>query len=212
MSLTFVDFDGTLLDGCSSEKLFFRWLLRRRMMGSRQVLAFSLFPLRWGVCYGWDVWKKNKAYLCGLSVGAVEKAAALFVDECLVARLYQPMVKRLCEHAAAGDVTVLLTGTLDCIAKVVAPRLHIERVCATACHTEDGRFTARPPRRHPYGVTKCLLAEHLCGEMGDRLGDCVAYGDSSSDIPLLEAVSRAVAVQPKPGLRRVAEARGWEVL
>ena len=40
----------------------------------------------------------------------------------------------------------------------------------------------------------------------------MAYSDGYSDLPLLEAVGRAVAVNPDRKLRRVAGERGYQVL
>jgi phosphoserine phosphatase len=44
-----------------------------------------------------------------------------------------------------------------------------------------------------------LLAHHGLGP-----GDCVAYGDSASDIPLFERLSQTVAVNGTPALKKVA--------
>jgi phosphoserine phosphatase len=42
--------------------------------------------------------------------------------------------------------------------------------------------------------------------------DSVLYSDSINDLPLLQAVGRAVAVDPDPRLAAEAVARGWTVL
>jgi phosphoserine phosphatase len=44
------------------------------------------------------------------------------------------------------------------------------------------------------------------------LAASTAYSDSHSDLPFLEAVGHAVAVNPDRALRRCAAARGWPVL
>ena len=38
------------------------------------------------------------------------------------------------------------------------------------------------------------------------------YSDSHNDLPLLEKVSRPIAVDPDERLRQVAEAKGWEII
>ena len=42
-------------------------------------------------------------------------------------------------------------------------------------------------------------------------GSCF-YSDSMNDLPLLEQVSRPVAVDPDPRLQAVAEQRGWPII
>ena len=43
------------------------------------------------------------------------------------------------------------------------------------------------------------------------MSECVAYADSSSDLPLLEAVGHPVAVNPDAKLAATARKRGWHV-
>ena len=44
-----------------------------------------------------------------------------------------------------------------------------------------------------------------------RLDESIAYADSSSDLPLLEAVGFPVAVNPETRLAAIARKRGWLV-
>jgi phosphoserine phosphatase len=43
------------------------------------------------------------------------------------------------------------------------------------------------------------------------MDQAVFYTDSITDLPLLEAVGRPVAVNPDARLRRVARSRGWAI-
>ena len=44
-----------------------------------------------------------------------------------------------------------------------------------------------------------------------RLEEAVAYADSASDLPMLEAVGYPVAVNPETKLAAIARKRGWHV-
>ena len=46
---------------------------------------------------------------------------------------------------------------------------------------------------------------------GLSLQESVAYADSSSDLPMLEAVGHPVAVNPEAKLATIARKRGWHV-
>ncbi|MDF1800531.1 MAG: haloacid dehalogenase-like hydrolase, partial [Planctomycetota bacterium] len=46
----------------------------------------------------------------------------------------------------------------------------------------------------------------------EGLEDSMYFGDSRSDLPLLERVARPVAVGPDEVLRARAEERGWEIV
>lgn len=212
MALILIDVDGTLIQGSHSEPQFFRYLLTRGLLGPRQLAASVAFFPRYGFRYGRHVFKKDKAYLSGLSVAEVEAVAAEFVDRLLLQQVNPVLRQRLDCHAQAGDILALLTGTPEFIARPLAEHLSITHVVATVCDQAGGRFTAQPPGRHPFAVDKVTAAEELCGQLAIPLPDCVAYADSIYDLPLMERVYRAVAVAPDNALRMHAGQRGWEIM
>ena len=212
MNLVFFDLDGTLIKGPSSEKRFFWFLLRRRVLSLRQLTAFLIFPLRWFKHYGKDVWKKNKAYLIGLRLDKIQHLASLFVAQTLLPNL-RPVVKRRLEHhIEQGDTVVLLTGAPDVIARPLARYLGITHVAATVGDFKNGRFTISPPSIHPHGAAKLKIAEQMCRNFNTSLAKCTAYADSASDIDLLAAVIQPVAVYPDNKLRQISKRLGWEII
>jgi HAD superfamily hydrolase (TIGR01490 family) len=207
-----LDVDGTLLHGPSSERLFFRHLVANGQCGWRQLAAAALFCLRWWPTYGRHVLKKNKAYLVGLEVRAVQQTAEAFVQQLLVTRIRPSILRRLEEHRRAGHPVALLTGTPEFIAAPLAARLHAQAYSAMRCSTRDGLFDGGPPTSHPFGAEKLQQAQTLCARLGWRLSDCYAYADSAHDIPLLRAAGHPIAVHPDRRLRRVAANEGWEIM
>ena len=51
----------------------------------------------------------------------------------------------------------------------------------------------------------------LAEERGYDLAECYAYSDSSTDLPMLEAVGHPVAVNPDSSLRATALGRDWPI-
>jgi HAD superfamily hydrolase (TIGR01490 family) len=211
MRLAIFDIDGTLVRG-SSERLFWRYLVSRRRQGPRQILAYLLFLIRYVTTGGIHTVKKNKAYLCGLERREVSELAAQFVKTRLIARLYAPAVQRLRQHQRRGDAVVLMSGTLEPIARALADHLGVRHVCATICSERHGRYLAQPPAMHPFGTAKVSLARRLAEQLGTDLDQAIAYGDSGHDIDLLESVGEPVAVSPDRALLQRALADDWEIL
>jgi len=213
VALVLIDVDGTLLRVAHSEPRFAAYLARRGFLGPRQMLAYAGFAVREWPRYGRDVLRKNKAYLYGLEVEDIARLGERFVAEHLVRHIRPALVQRLCAHAERGDRLVLLTGTPDFLAWPLARSIGVPQVVATVCATDEaGRYSAAPPLVHPYGEEKRMLAEGLCVAHGTTLGECVAYANSASDLPLLGSVGTPVAVAPDAGLTAAARRTGWRVI
>ena len=205
------DIDGTLFEG-STERRFWPYLARRGYQGPRQILAYLWFLVRFLPVYGRHTPKKNKAYLSGLETHRVRALATSFVTTEVVPRLYAPTVQRLQRHLRHGDTVVLLSGTLEPIARALADALGVQHVRATVCSERDGRYLARPPEVHPFGAVKLDLAVQLAMEVGADLQQASAYGDSKHDLCLLEAVANPVAVLPDPPLLATARGNDWDII
>lgn len=211
MRLALFDIDGTLLRG-SSERLFWRYLLRRGKLGPEQLLSYTLFLLRYLPTGGVHTLKKNKAYLAGLATSEVAALASQFVRTRLVKRLNEQAVRRLQQHLQRKDTVVLLSGTIEPLAQALADHLGVKHVCATLCSERHGRYLPQPPETHPFGAAKLALARKLASQLDLDLARASAYGDSIQDIFLLEAVGHPVAVSPDAKLLARAYERGWEII
>lgn len=211
MTLAIFDIDGTLVEG-STERRFWRYLLKRGHQGPRQIIAYVLFWLRYWPVFRSQTAKKNKAYLYKLDTARVRALAERFVAEEILPRLYQPAVQRLQRHLRRGDTVVLLSGTLEPIAQALANALSVRYVRATVCRQRDGRYLGGPPRVHPFAATKLALAAQFAAEIGADLREASAYGDSRHDLKLLEAVGDPVAVQPDAPLLETARDNRWDII
>ncbi len=104
----------------------------------------------------------------------------------------------------------LVSGTLDFLAWSVAVRLAgpVE-VRATRLETSAGRWTGRLVGEHMSGEAKARAVRDLAAQFGLSLWDSYAYGNSISDLPMLDSVGRRVAVNPPARLARIARSEGW---
>lgn len=211
MRLVLVDLDGTLLPG-GSEARFIAHLLARRRIGFLALLRSLGFALRYCGAYRRHVWKKNKAYLAGLSTDDIEPLARSFAAERLAPLLRDCLRERIAGHRAAGDRVLLLTGSPEFLAGPIAEAVGAEGCIATSCAQAAGHYLASPPASHPFGAEKLSLARAAAERLGLSLADAVAYADRREDIPLLTAVGTAIAVAPDRSLARRARAEGWEIL
>jgi len=92
----------------------------------------------------------------------------------------------------------------------VAAHLGAARGIGTRAQVVDRVLTGQVDGTFCYGAGKLT---RLRDELGDvDLSDAYAYADSQSDLPVLRACGRPVAVNPDRTLLRTARAEGWPVL
>jgi HAD superfamily hydrolase (TIGR01490 family) len=118
----------------------------------------------------------------------------------------------LAEHRAAGDYLLIITATNRFITGPIAARLGVNALLATECEVLDGRFSGRSTDVPCFQAGKVTRLTRWLKETGRSLEGAYFYSDSINDLPLLEAVSQPVAVDPDPALRAEAERRGWQIL
>ncbi|MFO0547809.1 MAG: HAD family phosphatase [Polyangiaceae bacterium] len=120
--------------------------------------------------------------------------------------------RAVAEHQARGDVCAIVTGASSYASRPLARLLGIEHVVSTVFEVDENAvFTGRAIEPFCFGVGKLERARNLARELDLSFEDATFYTDSISDLPLLEAVSRPVAVNADPRLRRIARARGWPI-
>jgi phosphoserine phosphatase/nucleoside-diphosphate-sugar epimerase len=130
-------------------------------------------------------------------------------SDLLLARAFPAGLARVRAHRRAGHRTVLLTGALDFVVEPLRP-LFDDILCATLGERGavlTGELTMGPPT----GEARAVLLADYAAAHGSSITDAVAYADSASDLPMLEAVGYPVAVNPEPKLATVARRRGWLV-
>ena len=114
------------------------------------------------------------------------------------------------KHRAAGDVIVLATGSTQYAARPVAAGVGIPHVLSSELEVSGGTFTGKPAALC-FGHHQVTLAEKWAAANQIDLAASTFYSDSYNDLPMLERVGTAVAVNPDARLRRHAKRRGWRV-
>jgi fatty acyl-CoA reductase len=127
----------------------------------------------------------------------------------LLAKSFPDGFARVRRHRALGHRTVLITGALDLVVEPLRP-LFDTIVCARLGEV-DGTFTGRLEELPPIGEARALVLAEYAEAEGLQLEESMAYADSASDLPMLEAVGFPVAVNPEAKLAAIARRRGWHV-
>jgi HAD superfamily hydrolase (TIGR01490 family) len=115
------------------------------------------------------------------------------------------------EHQAAGRKVFIVSASPEEIVAPLAQFLGVDEAIATRAELDaEGRYTGRT-ERYCYGTEKRVAIEEAVVRDGIDLAASYAYGDSATDLPMLEAVGHPVVVNPDRELLRAARTGGWEV-
>jgi HAD superfamily hydrolase (TIGR01490 family) len=143
-------------------------------------------------------------------VAQIEVDAREMLTQIIVAKSFPAAIRRVREHRALGHKTILITGALSFNVEGLRP-LFDEIVAAEMSVRPDGTYSGQLTQVPPTGETRAQVLSDYCAANGYSLDECVAYADSTSDLPLLEAVGHPVAVNPETRLAAIARKRGWLV-
>jgi HAD superfamily hydrolase (TIGR01490 family) len=130
----------------------------------------------------------------------------------LLARL-RPEARRLLDrHRRAGRDTYIVSAAPQEIVEPLAHSLGMTSGIGTRSRLDDGVYTGDLDGPFCYGDGKVEAITELAKWHGYDLGQCYAYSDSASDLPMLEAVGHPVAVNPDGRLERHARRHGWPIV
>lgn len=118
-------------------------------------------------------------------------------------------------HLAAGDLCAVVTATNSFVTGPIAREFGVPHLVATEPEHSAGRFTGRVAGIPCFREGKIARVDAWLAAQGRRLQDfpqSAFYSDSHNDLPLLERVSRPVAVDPDATLAAEAGRRGWPVI
>jgi HAD superfamily hydrolase (TIGR01490 family) len=145
----------------------------------------------------------------------LETWRAQYLDEHIAPIILPKARELIASHGERGHLTAIVTAANSFVPTPIAELLGVENLLASIPETRDGEFTGRIDGVPCFHEGKVHRLEAWLDERGERLEDFAEsyfYGDSQSDVPLMEKVTHPVAVGTDPTLGRIARERGWPVI
>ncbi len=211
----FFDVDGTLVD---SDIVRYGVEIRTaEMSGPRRALWVAGFLPR--IPYYLALDRKSRASFQrafyrvyrGLPADDLEERSEALFHHYVEPRLFPAGLSRLADHRRRGHRVVLVSGSVEAIVRPLAERLQVRDVLAPRLETADGRLTGNLDRPPLAGDRKADAVREFARANGIDVQASFAYADSLDDLPMLEAVGRPAAVNPRGRLLDAALERGWDV-
>ena len=214
MSLAIFDLDNTLLGG-DSDYLWGSFLIEHGiveralyerenqrfydeyLIGTLDIHAFLEFQLR---------------PLAAHDMATLHAWRSQFLQE-MIQPIILPRARDLVQrHRAQGDELLIITATNRFITEPIAAEFGVSELLASDPELRNGRYTGRIEGVPCFREGKVTRLETWLGGRGVTLEGSWFYSDSHNDVPLLEKVSHAVAVDPDEKLQRHALQQGWPII
>ena len=214
MEAAFFDLDKTIVARSSPLALgrsFFREGLITRSSLLKSLYAQFVFHLMGADEEKMERLRAEAAKLTsGWEQAKVRQVVTEVLEDVISPLIYAEALELMHDHRAAGRLICIVSSSPEEIVDPLARMLDVDRSIATRPKVIDGRYTGEL-EFYAYGAQKAQAIRDLAGELNLDLEGSFAYSDSTTDLPMLEAVGNPVAVNPDRALRRIAIERGWRI-
>jgi len=146
------------------------------------------------------------------SKGQLDEWHCEFMSEIIEPIILPKAEALLATHREAGDRLMIITATNSFVTRPIAKRLGVDEFLATEPEQINGAYTGKIAGTPCFQSGKVTRLNEWLTEHNANLAGSHFYSDSINDLPLLEQVERAVAVNPDEHLSAEAQKRGWPIL
>lgn len=211
----FFDLDKTVI--AKASMLAFGRTLYREGLISRALLVRALYGqlvyMHLGASH--EKLDRMRESVLALTKGWEQARVQQIVEETLEAVIepivYKEALDLIDAHLGAGQEVWLVSTSPEEIVAPLGRYLRVTGIVATRAKLDAERRYTGEVEFYAYGRHKAEAMRGLAEERNLDLAESWAYSDSGTDIPMLEVVGHAVAVNPDRVLARAAAANGWAV-
>lgn len=215
MTLAIFDLDNTLLHG-DSDHSWGEFLISQNLVdahdyrkkndafyqdyqrGELDIYAYQDFVL---------------SHIAAFAPEELEKLLADFLKGPVKKMITKKSEQLIASHRDQGHHLIIITATNEIITQPIAKRLGIETLIATQAELKNGHPNGKVRGIASYAGGKIeRLQAWLAENTEHSLKGSYFYSDSHNDIPLLEHVSHAYAVDPDSRLLVHAQKMHWPVI
>lgn len=123
----------------------------------------------------------------------------------------QAGIDHIARHRREGDHPVIISATNSFVTGPIAEAFGVADLIATEPEKINGKYTGKVDGVPCFQQGKVERLNNWLQSSKLDFTNSWFYSDSHNDLPLLEAVAHPVAVDPDDQLRKIAEARGWQI-
>ena len=214
MSLAIFDLDNTLLGG-DSDYLWGEFLVKQGLVDGdyyRRRNQRFYDDYKAGTL---DIYEFLAFSLKPLSEHSLETLQALhrqFMTQEIEPIVLPKALQLVDWHRRRGDTLLIITATNRFVTGPIAERFGVHHLLATDPELEHNRYTGAVQGIPCFKEGKVTRLTDWLSITQHNLDDSWFYSDSHNDLPLLNMVTHAVAVDPDPQLADYARQHDWQII
>ena len=208
----FFDLDRTLISKTSGTVLV-REAFRKDLLSLRDISKALMlsFEYKTGLYEPLNIINRMTAWVKGLPEKVMAELASEVCERVLLPSVFKSGKDEIRYHQKRNAGTVILSSSLTSVCLSVRDYLGIDDVICSDLEVSDGVYTGRSNGPLCFGAEKANQLRIFC-----EMNDCAPekswyYGDSESDIPVMEVVGHPNCINPDRRLRKMAAKKGWNV-
>src|SRR6266536_1398787 len=209
---SFFDFDGTLIDGYSLAA-FARHYLRSGQIAPADLGRMLLTGLR-GVTTEQDFERLTTLSMrvwAGRSEDELAELGERLFVQGISGALYPEGWRLVDAHRRAGHTVVLASSATRFQVEPAARAMGVEHILVSPVEIVNGICTGRPGGPLLWRAGKAAAVRAFAEEHDIDLAESYAYSNGDEDVPFLQTVGRARAINPGRELEKAARHYGWPV-
>ena len=211
--VAFFDLDRTL-SGAISGNVLVKLAWKKNQISLKDLTkAFYLFVL-------YRLRLRDPGRIIDEMVAWVKGKPEVWIDELcreacssiLLPSIFHEAVNEIRLHKEKNAKVIILSSALHQICWRVSEFLGMDGFLCSSLEVNEGRLTGKASGRLCFGEEKQIRLMEYCKNNTMNHSESWYYGDSISDLPVLEIVGNPVCVNPDRELKYEARKRGWNVL
>lgn len=214
MRLVLFDMDHTLIPG-DTGSLWVEFLAERKLLSIEDVLKKKSFH----DAYRDGTLDIDASYSFELNIlnNFHDNLRHQLIND-FFAQKMKPLITKLAinqvaKHREAGDYVVIITASLKNLAIPIADFFGADHLIASYGKIDEtGMYTGEVELEPCLGRGKLVHLEEWLVRTGYKPQHYIFYSDSYHDLPLLEQVDEAIAVDPDEKLRNHAKENNWQII
>ena len=214
MTLALFDLDNTLLSGDSDHE-WGDFLVRKKLVDKETYKEANDEFHRQYHRGQLDIYEYCEFSFQPLTRHSMEELKVLheeFMDTVIVPLIGAKAMGLVQWHRDQGHTLVVITATNSFITKPIVTRFGIENLIATEVLVAGGRYCNAIDGTPCFHEGKVVRIKQWLDENGETLEGSFFYSDSHNDLPLMDIVETAIAVDPDKEIAAIADKRDWKTI